>query len=144
MKPKKPLRPRFDLLCGKLHDDDCVDPKEFFRPVRAPRGANRKALQLCRQVADTLNQVLSGECGDESLRNLQVVSVAPAPDASQLLVLVAPVLASEAQDAELVRTCLASASGRLRREVAAAITRRRAPKLLFQYVIGPSAEGGFL
>jgi hypothetical protein len=45
----------------------------------------RKDLQLCRQVAETLQLVL-GDCGDDVLRDLHVVRVVPAPDASQLLV----------------------------------------------------------
>jgi hypothetical protein len=41
-------------------------------------------MQLCHQVAETLNCVLSGECRDEVLQNLQVLGVEPAPNASQL------------------------------------------------------------
>jgi ribosome-binding factor A len=99
------------------------------------QGAGRKTLQLCSQVADTLSYVLSGECDDELLRDLQVMSVVPAPDASQLLVTVYPVVATDATfDAALVRQRLLAAVGRLRSEVAASITRKKAPKLLFQVV----------
>ena len=52
-----------------------------------PAGHSRKDLQLCRQVADTLSLAL-GDCGDDCLRDLHVVRVVPAPDASQLLVIV--------------------------------------------------------
>ena len=45
--------------------------------------ADRKAWQLCRQVAVTLDEVLA-ECGDGVLRGLHVVSVTPFPDASAL------------------------------------------------------------
>jgi ribosome-binding factor A len=101
-----------------------------------PSGSDRKALQLCRQVADTLGQVLSGECDDDVLRSLQVVTVAPAPDASQLLVIVAPALADDRLDPADVVQHLALHSGRLRCEVAASITRKRAPRLAFQFVSG--------
>ena len=128
-------------LCGEIHPDDGIDPKELFRPTRKHASANRKARQLCGQVADTLNLVLSGECGDELLRNLQVVAVTPAPDATQLLVLVAPAVASELADPAEVLARLAARAGRFRAEVTAAITRRRAPKLLFQYAAGiPAGE----
>ncbi len=40
---------------------------------------NRKAKQLCRQVLETLDLVLSGDCRDELLQSLHVVSVVPAP-----------------------------------------------------------------
>jgi ribosome-binding factor A len=122
-------------LCGEVHSDDGIDPNEFFRPTRKKTKNHRKAQQLCHQVADTLSLVLSGEFGD-ALRDLRIVAVTPAPDTSQLLVVVAPAVAGESADPAAVRAGLAAAEGRLRSEVAAAITRRRAPKLLFEYVEG--------
>jgi ribosome-binding factor A len=98
------------------------------------RKPDRKSLQLCSQVADTLNQVLSGECNDDLLRNLHVARVVPAPDASQLLVIVAPAWRDEPMRSAEVLDRLATHSGRLRSEVAAAITRRKAPRLSFQFV----------
>jgi ribosome-binding factor A len=101
---------------------------------------DRKALQLCHQVADTLNQVLSGECNDDVLRNLHVARVVPAPDVSQLLVIVAPAWRGEAMQSADVLGRLAAQSGHLRSEVAAAITRRKAPRLTFQFVNAPGNE----
>jgi ribosome-binding factor A len=54
------------------------------------------------------------------------------------MVLVAPAVASNELNPDAVLAKLAAAAGRLRSEVAAAITRRRAPKLLFQFVAGQS------
>jgi ribosome-binding factor A len=124
-------------LCGEVHPDDGIDPAEFFRPTRKEHGDRRKARQLCHQVAQTLSLVFGGEFENE-LRELQVVSVTPAPDASQLLVIVAPAIADGRLNAAAVRARLAAAEGKLRSEVAAAITRRRAPKLLFQFIAAPS------
>jgi ribosome-binding factor A len=87
--------------------------------------------------ADTLGLVLSGECDDDLLRSLHVVAVTPAPDASQLLVIVAPVLSGEKLEPAQVLGRLAACAGRLRSEVAAAISRRRTPRLAFQFVSGP-------
>src|SRR5262245_33648812 len=98
------------------------------RQAARSHGGDRKLRQLCRQVADTLGLVLSGECNDDVLRSLHVVAVTPAPDAAQLLVLVAPALAEDRLDPADVLTRLAASSGRLRYEVAAAITRKRAPR----------------
>ena len=120
-------------LCGELHPDDGLDPTEFFRPRRKLDSSRRKTRQLCHQVAETLSLVLSGEFDDE-LRELRIVSVTPAPDASQLLVLVAPAVAGNNLNPDAVLAKLGLASARLRSEAAAAITRRRAPKLLFQFV----------
>ena len=64
--------------------DDGVDPR-FDEISRRGRVVNRKALQLCRQVARTLTGVLAGECGDERLRDLLVESVQAAPDSTLAL-----------------------------------------------------------
>lgn len=110
-------------------------PDTFTLPRTRRGGDDRKTLQLCSQVADTLNYVLSGELDDELLQNLQVMSVVPAPNASQLLVTVYPIAATDtACDAAEIRGRLMRAVGRLRAEVAASITRKKAPRLLFQVV----------
>jgi len=95
-------------------------------------GIDRKALQLCHQVAETLEEVLA-DCGDGLLQALRVVDVEPAPDASRLLVTVAvDGLPREEVDLDLVHRHLAHASGHLRSEVATAITRKRAPVLVYR------------
>jgi ribosome-binding factor A len=140
MSRKKPSRRQLESLCADVHPDDGLDPKVFFRrfkktrPMREAHPVHRKTLQLCSQVADTLNLVLSGECSDELLQSLQVVAVRPAPNAAQLLILVTSAATDLAPDPATISAHLAAANGRLRAEVAAAIVRRRAPKLIFQYV----------
>ena len=120
--------------------DDAMEREDLLEltggaSTRYGTASNRKALQLCSQVADTLNYVLSGECDDELLQGLQVASVVPAPNASQLLVTVYPVVATGSNfDAAEVRRRLLEAVGRLRSEVARSITRKKAPNLLFQVV----------
>ena len=131
MTAKKPSRKEMLPLCGEIQPEDGMDPREFARKER-PRKGDRKVRQLCSQVADTLNQVLSGECGDELLRGLQIVAVDPAPDATQLVVTVRAGLPGEVLDPGEVSTRLVNKMGKLRYEVAAAITRKRAPKLLFR------------
>lgn len=135
MKSKKPSRRQLRLYCADVHEDDGADPRNFFRQGKSPRKTGRKALQLCSQVADTLNFVF-GEFHDEVLQGLRVVAVVPAPDASQLLVTVCPTLAPETSNilGEILNR-LATVCPRVRSEVAAAITRKRAPKLLFRVVV---------
>ncbi len=131
MTAKKPSQKNMLPLCGEVHPEDGMDPREYARRGR-PRKGDRKVRQLCSQVADTLNQVLSGECGDEVLRGLQIVAVDPAPDATQLVVTVRACLPGEVIDPGEVSARLADKMGKLRYEVAGAITRKRAPKLLFR------------
>ena len=133
-------RARLRPLCAEVHPDDGLDPQEFFRPTGGRKAGDRKALQLCGQVANTLHLALA-DSNDDLLRNLHVLRVAPAPDTSQLLVIVAPATADAALDPRAVLARLAAASGRLRAEVAAAITRRRAPKLLFQFAATHETSG---
>lgn len=112
-----------------------VEPSPRLDRPRLPR----KTLQLCEQVARTLESVLA-EQGDAALRDLLVVRVEPAPDASRFLVTVAPMLVGP--DFDPIRTLaqLEAASGRLRREIAAAITRRKTPALAFQ--LGMVSDSG--
>ncbi len=126
--------------CGEIQDDDGLDPRQFFKNQSRSHGKrDRKAQQLCRQVQQTLSLVLSGEYADEVLQSLFVESVVPAPDASQLLVTVST--ANDGQDAVesgLILQKLEHVSGRLRSEVAAAISRRKTPRLMFQVVHRPT------
>src|SRR5262249_35734345 len=96
-------------------------------PARVP---NRKALQLCDQVAQTLGFVLVGECGDDLLRDLVVEAVVPAPNSAHLLVTVA--MPADGPDPARVLEHLQAAMGMLRSEVAAAIHRKKVPLLTFR------------
>jgi ribosome-binding factor A len=101
------------------------------------RAHDRKACQLCRQVAQALEEVLA-DCGDGILQNLRVVSVIPFPDASRLLVTVNSIddRPEKQCDARALLDHLQNASGHLRSEVAGAVTRRHAPLLVYQ--VGPT------
>jgi ribosome-binding factor A len=118
-----------------------LNPSAQLRPRRRQRSkfgirdraTDRKASQLCRQVAHTLDEVLA-DCRDDVLQNLRVLSVLPCPDPSRLLVTVAAIDARPGKPIEptTVLDRLAKATGHLRYEVASAITRRRAPVLVYQ------------
>lgn len=99
-----------------------------------PHGTSRKTKQLCHQVAETLNYVLSGECDDDVLRNFYVVGVDPAGDPSCLLVTVGPLDAGDRTPVADVLERLQRVSGKLRSEVATSISRRKVPQLLFRVV----------
>lgn len=101
-----------------------------FRPQRV----DRKTLQLCGQIRDTLNYVLSGELDDDLLRNLYVESVRPAPDASRVLVSVAPLDARDADRADQILQKLLIHTPRIRSEVSQSIHRRKTPELSFVVV----------
>jgi ribosome-binding factor A len=130
------------MPAADLFADDLQNAEDVFRkPFR--NKSDRKVLQLCRQVQRAISFTLGGECRDPVLQDLVVESVTPAPDASRLAVMV--YLAESAQEAEeagnpppvsfvelLER--LERAKPLFRREVAAAITRKRAPELVFQIV----------
>jgi ribosome-binding factor A len=129
MSLKKSFRNR-PPACAERGPEDGLDPRTFFRK---PSGkvTNRKALQLCAQVARTLSTVLAGECEDDLLRDLLVESVHPAPDSMHLLVRVCLAASATEVDANQVMEHLHRAHGRLRSEVAAAIHRKRVPELTF-------------
>jgi ribosome-binding factor A len=108
---------------------DGLDPR-FDRPDEAGKVKNRKALQLCGQVAETLALVLA-DSGDAVLQNLLVQSVRPWPTSARVLVTVTPA-AGYGVDAQTVAAHLEAARQRLRTEVAAAVHRRKVPELLFR------------
>ncbi|MBM4089617.1 MAG: ribosome-binding factor A [Planctomycetes bacterium] len=131
MTRKRVSRKDMQSLAAEVHPDDGIDPRELARG-ETPRKADRKTRQLCAQVAETLSLVLSGDFGDGVLQSLQVVAVDPAPDASQLVVTVRAALPGETADPAGVLRRLEAVAGKLRSEVAAAITRKKAPKLVFR------------
>jgi hypothetical protein len=125
--------------------------RDWRPPRRSRRGSNRrtaatareierKARQLCRQVAVTLDEVLA-ECGDSVLQGLHVANVVPYPDASRLLVTVTPVDGRpKAIAPAAVLEHLERASGHLRCEITASVTRKRAPLLLYRLAATSMAE----
>jgi ribosome-binding factor A len=118
------------LLASEEGPEDGVDPRTLPRYARG-KVANRKALQLCREVERTLATLLAGGCGDAVLHDLLVQSVIPAPDSTRLLVTLS-FSGPTAVEAGDVLTRLHRAYGLLRSEVAAAIHRRKVPDLTFQ------------
>jgi ribosome-binding factor A len=119
-------------LASERGPDDGIDPRTMPRSTGG-RVANRKALQLCRQVEQTLGSVLAGGCGDAVLRDLLVQSVVPAPDSTRLLVTLSFSGPATVDAGELLAH-LQRAQGLLRSEVAAAIHRRKVPDLTFHVV----------
>jgi ribosome-binding factor A len=132
---------RIPALSADVSPDDGVDPRELMRQGRSPRDGRRKAWQLCSQVARTLREVLAGQCDDDLLSSLDVASVEPAPDSSRLLVTIGFSAGSKPIDPIKVLAHLRRASGMLRCEVAAAITRRKVPVLVY-CVAEPPIPGG--
>jgi len=133
MKSRKRSPRRRTSHAAPLFDDGVpVDP---FTSGDAKEG--RKAKQLCRQVAETLDMVLSASAGDEALQSLHVLSVVPAPNASRLLVIARADMPEEQFDRDAIMARLDARSARLRAEVAASIHRKRVPLLAF-HVVGPT------
>ena len=139
MKRKKPSIRKMLLSCDELGPEDGLDPR-YEKREQPSRVTNRKALQLCGQVAQTLQAVLTGECGDDLLRELQVESVVPAPNSSRLLVTLTLAVSRSAATVKEVLARLQQAQGQLRAEVAAAINRRRVPELTYRLIGPPDLE----
>lgn len=137
MKPRKASRRARRSLGGLVGPQDGIDPRDLVRRKRdSSRGMTpRKTSQLCRQVAITLDELLA-EQPDDVLRDLTVVDVIPAPDASRLLVTVAPGPVAQPVHPLTVIEHLHQAAGSLRSEIASAISRRRTPSLEFRYAGG--------
>jgi ribosome-binding factor A len=100
--------------------------------LSSERQAQRKAQQFCRQVQRALNLALEGRSADEGIAGLFVEEVSPAPDCGRLLV---HVVIPEGRPVSDSLAALKREAPRLRSEVAATITRKRAPELLFVPVL---------
>jgi ribosome-binding factor A len=123
-------------LCAELHEDDGVDPREDKRrAMLAERKVERKLQQLCKQVVRALHLALAELPEAETLVGATVREVEPAPHAGRLR---AVVVVSDVERVADVRRIVERHAGWLRGEVAAAITRRKTPELVFEVVV----EGG--
>jgi ribosome-binding factor A len=141
MKPRTNSRNSpWKQFCQQLGEGDGVDPRSAARRSSGSRhrDQDRKTQQLCQQVAHVLDAVLTGEARDADLQDLSVVSVMSAPHPGRLLVTVQ----SWAEDAlshwSAIDEKLRQATPWLRSELAASISRRRIPELVFQ-LAGPNA-----
>jgi len=117
---------------AEVGPEDGQDPREFHRKV-APKPKNRKALQLCAQVRESLMWILGTECNDEVLASLDVIDVQPFPTSARVLVTVAPALSAEVTDPATILERLHAANGLLRSAVARAVHRKKVPELLFTF-----------
>ena len=92
-------------------------------------GRHHKDLQLCRQVFDALSYALA-DLDDPLVADLALASVVPAPTAARMLVTLTPTTEAIDQDAAL--EAVQRFADDLRADVAAEITRRRVPELVFR------------
>ncbi len=100
----------------------------------------RKALQLCKQVEHTLVYVLSGETGDDLLRDLMVEAVVPAPNETHVMALLRPMSPGPDFDMAEVLARLDQQRSLIRQEVAASINRKYVPEISFQIVLGSPSD----
>jgi ribosome-binding factor A len=92
------------------------------------RQAQRKARQFCRQVQRALNLALADRNAGDGIAGLFIEEVSPAPDCGRLLVHV--LVPEDCRVADAIGALRRDAP-RIRSEVAMAISRKRAPELLF-------------
>jgi hypothetical protein len=95
------------------------------------RGGRRhhKDLMLCRQVFDALTYALA-ELDDPMIDELALASVVPAPSSSRVLITLVPTRDDIDPDVALDR--VRELADELREEVAAEVTRKRVPELVFR------------
>jgi ribosome-binding factor A len=113
-----------------------VGDQEFVRALEergwgrtsAKRQGERKTRQFCRQVQRALNLALSDCRKDGDAGDLYVEEVTPAPNCAHLI---AHVVVPPNRDVRAVLQTLGGDLPRLRCEVAAAISRKRAPEISF-------------
>ena len=144
MKISKKLREQMLKLCGSICADDGQDPREFHETkIDRKKDDEYRHQRLCQQVARTLALVLP-ESGAEPIHDLKIDSVVRGRNTSVLRVKIAlPKWVDHDQQTELLEL-LKSQEGWLRSEVAAAITRKRVPRLAFEFAVREINEGDVL
>ena len=102
-------------------------PTDRFSGSRSRREQIKDA-QLCAAVEETLSLVLA-QSSSELLLSAYVMGVVPAPDASRLLV---QIEVGPEVDPEAVHAALTRSMPELRAEIAASVSRKRTPTLVFE------------
>ena len=125
--------------CDQIGPEDGIDPRELLRKMTSNK-QDRKALQLCRQVERTVSLVASGELNDDRIRDLQLVSVIPAPHSNHLLVTFQASELLPGDELLELDALLASHRGRIRSAIAADINRKKTPDITLRVVNPPSAD----
>lgn len=143
MVTSKKLREQLLELCGSLGEEDTLSPREFHQKKKYKKRLGHKNLQLCEQVARTLMLVLP-ESKEEPIRDLVVERIRLGKNAGGLRVeLQQPDFQQTefqqlSQDVVGTRELLAllrDQEGWLRSELANAITRKKVPRLTFEFVL---------
>lgn len=140
MKPRDTSRSsNWKEFCQQLGEEDGIDPRLTDRRSSSSRrrSEDRKTHQLCQQVAQVLESMLTGEVRDADLEGLSVVSVVPAPHAGRMLVTVQSWADDAANRWLIIHEKLRRATPWLRSELAASISRKRTPELEF-HLAGPT------
>jgi len=130
MAPRRVSRKHLTQGCSEPGPGDGLDPR-LDRPFGRGHGAGgRKTLQLCGQIAQALSSLLTS-LGDETLRDLTVLSVTPAAGKGRLMVTLTPALSAPPREQAEWLATIDRFAALARRETAAAIHRRKAPDLIF-------------
>lgn len=118
-------------LSASAQPDDGTDPKYDVRGFHNQRKLDRKAAQLCAQVRQALDFIVPDALQD-TVYDALVISVQPAPNTGNLLVLLTGVDPNQ-DDLEL-HQAIAERAGTIRTLVAESIQRRKAPTLTYRVI----------
>ncbi len=127
-------------LCAEFSAEDGVDPRYLTRN-QARKKSSRKNLQLCKEAAQIVALVLTGETQQPLLRDLLVLSVEPENDGACVCVTVGQYATDSLADETEVLAALGRVQGLLRSALAHALHRKHTPTLSFRYV-GVISQGG--
>ena len=129
----KKIREQMLKLCGSICEDDGRDPREVYgTKIDRTKNDEYRHQRLCQQVARTLALVLP-ESKVELVRELKIDGVVPRRDKAVLTVKIAVPNWEDRNQQNGLLELMKAQEGWLRSEVAAAISRKRVPRLAFQF-----------
>lgn len=129
--------PNLDSTPPELSPEDLA--ADYFGPIAharerrargGSRGAERAIGPLRREIERTLSYALAA-ARDPRLRDLVILNIEPAPDASCFQVMVAAPEPLTPETCAALTASLDSARGELRSEIARSLQRKRTPELRF-------------
>ena len=136
----KRIREQMLKLCESICEDDGQDPREVHESkYDRTKNAEHRRQRLCQRVERTLRLVLT-ESVVELVRELKIESVVPGRNLSALTVNVGVPKGADRERQKVLLELLKSQQGWLRSEVATAISRKRVPRLFFQFTASDLQE----
>jgi ribosome-binding factor A len=129
-------------IMGNHHSRHSRHPESetFMEALTGGHKPDYKTMSLCKLVGRIVQTALTGEVADETLQDLTVLAVQPAPNAGRLMVVLMQGRLTAATPLDDIYARLQRVQGLLRSEIAQSTARKRTPELAFIVMRRPEVQ----